>query len=238
MTVYELDSFYFKFKNLLLAEKNASLTLKSEAGRAEVTLSVDLGHLLLEAGPQKAQSGRHGPARKRRREVRAAARLQAEAGQASKSVEHADKELVTEKVKDDKKNEMAENAPKEGHKKVIEEVTDEVCSNKDYGEGPKHNEPGDETVEYNLECYDPGDNWKEQDVHNHVGESLEQMFCIFKVKSEDQQYKLIVQEKVKESFPLKLELKNFKKNEDVVNNIRTQGYVPGGGCVKLYRKYL
>ena len=65
MTVCELDSFYFKFKNLLLAEKNASLTLKSEAGRAEVTLSVDLGHLLLEAGPQKAQSGRHGPARKR-----------------------------------------------------------------------------------------------------------------------------------------------------------------------------
>ena len=137
MTVCELDSFYFKFKNLLLAEKNASLTLKSEAGRAEVTLSVDLGHLLLEAGPQKAQSGRHGPARKRRREVRAAARLQAEAGQASKSVDQADKELVTEIVKDDKKDEMAENATKEGQKKVIEEVTDEVSSNNEYGEGSK-----------------------------------------------------------------------------------------------------
>ena len=116
-------------------------------------------------------------------------------------------------------------------------MTDEVSSNNKYGEGPKKNEPGDETVQYNLECYDPGDNWKEQDVRNHVGESLEHLFPIFKVKSEDQQYKLIVLEKVKDSFPLKLELKNFKKNEDVVNNIRTQGYVQGGGCVKCYRKY-
>ena len=42
----ELDSFYNKFKNLLSAEKDATLTFKSEAGRAFVTLSLDLGHVL------------------------------------------------------------------------------------------------------------------------------------------------------------------------------------------------
>ena len=51
MTVSELDTFYFKFKNLVLAEKNATLTIKLEAGRTDVTLSVDLGHLLADAGP-------------------------------------------------------------------------------------------------------------------------------------------------------------------------------------------
>jgi hypothetical protein len=34
MALSELNSFFFKFKNLLLAEENATLTLKSEAGRA------------------------------------------------------------------------------------------------------------------------------------------------------------------------------------------------------------
>ena len=37
---------YLKFKNLLFAEKDATLTLKSEAGRAYITLSLDLGHVL------------------------------------------------------------------------------------------------------------------------------------------------------------------------------------------------
>ena len=46
MAQWELDSFYSKFKNLLCAEKNATLTLKSEAGKAFVTLSLDLGHVL------------------------------------------------------------------------------------------------------------------------------------------------------------------------------------------------
>ena len=53
MTVSEIDTFYFKFKNLLLAEKDATLTIKSEEGRAQVTLFVDLGHLLPRAGQQQ-----------------------------------------------------------------------------------------------------------------------------------------------------------------------------------------
>ena len=70
-----LDSLFFKFKNLLFAEKNVTLTLKSEAGRAQATLSVDLGHVLSGPGPHLAHDARNGTSRSRRRERRAEARL-------------------------------------------------------------------------------------------------------------------------------------------------------------------
>ena len=44
MTMAEIDSFVSKFKNLLHCEKNASLSLKTEAGRVHVVLSVELEH--------------------------------------------------------------------------------------------------------------------------------------------------------------------------------------------------
>ena len=43
MAMSELDSFIVKFKHLLFSGSNASLTLKSKAGKAEVTLSTELG---------------------------------------------------------------------------------------------------------------------------------------------------------------------------------------------------
>ena len=42
MAEQDLDSFYFKFKNLMFTEKDATLTLKSEAGQVQVSLSADL----------------------------------------------------------------------------------------------------------------------------------------------------------------------------------------------------
>ena len=75
MVHVELDSFYVKFKHLLRAEKDATLTLKSEAGRAFVTLSLDLGHVLSEQDLRPRGGSRNGPARVRRREKRAAARF-------------------------------------------------------------------------------------------------------------------------------------------------------------------
>ena len=74
MAKWELDSFYSKFKNLLCSEKDATLTFKSEAGRAFVTLSVDLGHVHSGQGHLSPDGPRNGPARQRRREKRAAAR--------------------------------------------------------------------------------------------------------------------------------------------------------------------
>jgi hypothetical protein len=47
MALSDLDYFCFKFKNLLFAQKNATLTLKSEAGIAQVTLCVDLAMFFL-----------------------------------------------------------------------------------------------------------------------------------------------------------------------------------------------
>ena len=74
MSQRELDSFYVKFKNLLRGEKDATLTLKSEAGRAFVSLSLDLGHVLSGQDLSPRGGPKNGPARVRRREKRAAAR--------------------------------------------------------------------------------------------------------------------------------------------------------------------
>ena len=76
MTHVELDSFYFKFKNLLYAGRDATLNLKSENGRALVTLSLDLGHVL--GQDQFTKRSRDGPSRQRRRDRCAAARSEKE----------------------------------------------------------------------------------------------------------------------------------------------------------------
>ena len=87
MVHVELDSFYVKFKHLLRAEKDATLTLKSEAGRAFVTLSLDLGHVLSEQDLRPRGGSRNGPARVRRREKRAAARENLATEEAKNKVE-------------------------------------------------------------------------------------------------------------------------------------------------------
>ena len=74
MVQWELDSFYLKFKNFLHAEKYATLTFKSEAGRGFVTLSFDLGHVLMGHDQLPPSGHRNGPARQRQREKHAAAR--------------------------------------------------------------------------------------------------------------------------------------------------------------------
>ena len=62
----EIDSFILKFKNLLLSGRNATLVLKSNAGKAEVNLSVELGDVLSQPGdvlsqPHSQDRQRHGP---------------------------------------------------------------------------------------------------------------------------------------------------------------------------------
>ena len=103
MILSEIDSFYFKFKNLLVAEKDATLTLKSESGRAQVTLCVDLGHVLSRDDHDLPHHARNGLSRKRRRERRAEARHKAAAEVAntakvikdSKTIEEIDRNKHT-----------------------------------------------------------------------------------------------------------------------------------------------
>ena len=97
MTLSEIDSFYFKFKNLLIAEKDATLTLKSEAGQAQVTLSVDLGYL----HPRPDHLHHASNSRTRRKERQAAAQEQV-AEVADKSPEKVDE--VPEPVEVEKAN--------------------------------------------------------------------------------------------------------------------------------------
>ena len=40
--IEEIDSFFFKFKHLLLARKNANLTMKSETGKVYVNLALEV----------------------------------------------------------------------------------------------------------------------------------------------------------------------------------------------------
>ena len=75
---YEIDSFVQKFKNLWHAGRNASLCIKSVAGKAQVDLSVELGEA--PRPPAHHFRSRNGPARQRRRERRAASREEIEVG--------------------------------------------------------------------------------------------------------------------------------------------------------------
>ena len=77
MILFEVDSFYFKFKNLLVSEKDATLTIKSESGKVQVNLSVELGHVHSEEEKGVHHHSRDAPARKRRCQWRAEARQHA-----------------------------------------------------------------------------------------------------------------------------------------------------------------
>ena len=70
MALLEIDSFYIKFKNLLLSGRNASLTIKSNDGKAEVNLHVELDSVHLKPAQEYHhyhRGSRNGPARQRRR---------------------------------------------------------------------------------------------------------------------------------------------------------------------------
>ena len=66
MANQELNSFILKFKNLWKSGRNANLTIKSIAGKAHVSLNVELDETpsdLDEAQHGRLQKSRNGPAR-------------------------------------------------------------------------------------------------------------------------------------------------------------------------------
>ena len=118
MAHYELDRFYFKFKNLLFAGKDASLNMKSEGGRATVTLSLDLGHVHDQR--QQFHRSRNGPARQRRREKRAASRSEKEHNTVQQP--QADAEIAITDVEETSDSVEAEKASE----KVVESVEENI----------------------------------------------------------------------------------------------------------------
>ena len=85
----EIDSFIYKFKHLWKSGRSASLSLKSDAGKAQVTLHVDLDDPQLLPVQHPVRS-RNGLSRQRRRIRRAAEReASAEASKASNTDENS-----------------------------------------------------------------------------------------------------------------------------------------------------
>ena len=77
-----------------MLKKDATLTLKSEAGRAFITLSLDLGHVLSGEDHLPPRGYRNGPKRQRRREKRAAAHLEKHAAESAESKDVESTETV------------------------------------------------------------------------------------------------------------------------------------------------
>ena len=100
MALLEIDSFYIKFKNLLLSGRNATLTIKSNDGKAEVNLHVELDSVHLKPAQEYHhyhRGSRNGPARQRRRLRREKARGELDAENVSKPNE----EVVAEEAAND-----------------------------------------------------------------------------------------------------------------------------------------
>ena len=123
MAMSELDSFFVKFKNLWSAGKNASLLIKSLAGKAVVKLELDLGDAPIQPTLHAfhQQRFRNGPARQRRRLRRAAER---EAVKTSEVVENTSEE---EAAAEDNEKVTAEGAMN----KYVEHVQNSLHESKD-----------------------------------------------------------------------------------------------------------
>ena len=129
----------------MYAEKDVKLTLKCEAGSAQLTLSQDLGHVLSER-PLYPQHPRNWPSQQRCRARRAEACSQQAAGEAvgiNEETEQVSVEKVVEKPSADKALEKssvqeavaAEKAVSIDDTTVIsKEVEDEICNYEEYVE--------------------------------------------------------------------------------------------------------
>ena len=233
----EIDNLVKNFKRLWQSGISAHLDLDTHAGQAWMGLRVRLGHA---TGPHHQHQGhqkggtRNSPSRQRRRERRAAAREKV-AEEVPRDEAEAENEATTAIDNEVNQKEEASNQIP-----IAEQGIDEVCPNSEYNEKSKANKTDDvnETESFEFECWDPDGKWQIQDVYNHMGETLEQMFRVFDVEPKEQFYKLDIFERTNENFPMKIEIMKSKSVKAVMDNFRRQGHVEGGGCVKFFQKYL
>ena len=91
MFVTEIDSFIWKFRQLLHSGKNACLEIKSEGGKARVNLTAEV-----EISLKSQHQSRNGPARQRRRDRRAVERAAVAADNAAAQTEEAESMKVSD----------------------------------------------------------------------------------------------------------------------------------------------
>ena len=134
MALSEIDSFILKFKNLLHSGNTSNLTLRSEAGKAFITLTVEVDQ---HARPSHLHlRSRNGPTRQRRRQRRAEDREAAAKEAAAKEIDpQRIKSTPVEESKEPEKeaikpnlNKSAEEAKVEGNgsQAVLIEPCDEI----------------------------------------------------------------------------------------------------------------
>ena len=211
MACQEIDSFILKYKNLMSARRNARLNIQAKAGKAYVNLSVELEHPAGCDHPQNHRS-KNGPARQRRRLRRAAAR---EAENAVVVDSEVAKETVGNKVGD-----IAEEASTEKTsttKNVIEDLVDEFCSDEEY----------QKEVEENSEIFKltyrslPHESFKsESEMKEDLKRNLSYTFNYYKLKSEDQKYKVVKFEKIDNCLKTLLKVKDIPEVLQPVKGLR------------------
>ena len=114
MAMSEVDSFFFKFKQLLHSGRKAHLEIKSEAGKAVVHLTAEVD--VNEDDHHRAQP-RNRPARQRRREKRAALR-----DAAATAAEQSGAGSATEKVTEERVEDIEKDPTVVAKAKVVEET--------------------------------------------------------------------------------------------------------------------
>ena len=229
MALQELDSFIFKFKNLLTAGRSASLRMTSSAGKAEVHLSVELDDVppvtLL-----PPQSSRNGPARQRRREKRAAARQAAEKELHDKgatvevSADEPDMKVIAEQAIIEKSGSDATVDVAEGVRidKECEELVDEFCPDEEFNfEASEHEFKIFEV--FKISFSDKGwSNMNESQILNEMQLSLDYTFNLYKVKIEERTFTVVKSEKCAEAFKVLLKVKNLPDVLKAVRGLKTQ----------------
>ena len=235
MSGSEIDSFILKFKSLLQAGRNASLTVKAEAGKASVSLHVNLGDVLPPEFLQQHRHGsRNGPARQRRRERRATARKE-KAKSAVEANEVVELEVVEETSTDSTTHDTTEAIGLEVVEEIasssnvteasefgatLREVHDEFCPEDLF----KGNENVDKLTNENSEVFrilcSESTKKESDDILNEIKENLQTLFESAKIKPEDQHYDIIKHEKSDNEFKMFIKV---KFQEDVVAALRKLG---------------
>ena len=189
----EIDSFIFKFRNLVHSGRNANLTLESKAGKVSVKLDVDLGCLPVppqyhRQPPPQFHRTRNGASYQRRRQNRADARAKA-AEEAVQDVSVEEAEVLDLAKAAEEASMHARIAGKESAEKApvdtFEELSDEVCPDIEYQANVKASEDTTESEVDDAEvardritkkviiCPVTDPNEKKDVVENEIAEKFE-----------------------------------------------------------------
>ena len=217
MADQELNSFILKFKNLWKSGRNANLTIKSIAGKAHVSLNVELDDNPADLDQHqhgKLRNGsRNGPARQRRRLRRAAACQAEKATEAEEEAENATVEkestencVAVKAIVNQTTSTTTDN--------VMGDLVDEFCSEEEYTKDV------DEHLEtYELICRESGKS--EDKILSETRNFLIQTFNFCKVKKEDQDFKVVKLEKFDGGLIIILQVKNIPGVLESVEGLKT-----------------